>query len=273
MHFVSLVASERKNGNCDILGRLAVRYALKAGADSGEVVYLKNFDIKECQGCLHCVFNNEECRIGDDLYQLLEILKDADKLFLVAPVYVLTIPGKLKLLLDRFLTIAGAVKDKPEHYALSIGVAGINDWHQFQLPLMNLFLLVLGYRIIDSKIFYGAGPGEVLLGKEMDGFPKQLDRLINHPGGPFQSGISKTCPVDFCSVFERIDDKHYRCPVCLTPAERVENGYYFDARDLNNHRWTRERLKDHFNGWILKTKPRFRAMLREISAKKRELGI
>ena len=101
MHFLVIVASERRNGNSDLLGRFAVRYALKSGMDSGEVIYLKDFRIEECRGCLNCLKDDHECSIDDDLYRLLDILRDADRLLLVAPVYMLSIPGKLKVLMDR----------------------------------------------------------------------------------------------------------------------------------------------------------------------------
>lgn len=272
MHFVSLIASERKNGNSDLLGRLAVRYALKSNVDSGEIVYLKNFDIKPCRGCLQCVFKNKRCKINDDLYKLIDIIREADKLLLIAPVYVLSIPGKLKLLLDRFLSISSYLEDGYGKHAMSIGVAALSDWHQFQLPLMNLLLLSLGCHIVKSYIVYGAGPGEVLIGNEVRQLPTLVQDLIDYEQKPYESQVLDYCPVDFSNLFERIDDDHYRCPVCLTPAKRVASGFYFDAKDLNNHRWTKEKIKKHFVNWILKTKPQFKSMLRRILNKKRELG-
>jgi len=273
MHFVAIVASERKNGNCDLLGQLAVRYALKLGADTSELVYLKDFRIEQCQGCLECVFKRNHCKLDDDLYKVLKIIKDADTLLLIAPTYVLSIPGKLKTLIDRFLSVYNYFKNEHNRAAVSIGVAALCDWHQFQLPLMNTFLLSLSRCVIDSFMLYGAGQGEALLNDGDNKLKKTIEKLVNYKETPYKSQVSNYCPIDFCTVFEHIENDKYRCPVCLTPAYVRKDGFYFYAEDLNNHRWSEERVKDHFINWILKTKPRFKELLPEIYKKKKEYGL
>jgi len=273
MHFISFVASERRNGNCDLLGRLATRYAKESGADSSEVVYLKNYNIEQCRGCLSCVFEKTKCKINDDLYQLLDAIQKADRLLLIAPVYVLSVPGKLKMLLDRFLSAYDYLKDSYGKPAMSIGVAALNDWHQFQLPLINLFLLSFGCHIVDSFIVYGAGPGEVLLEDRTAELPVSIQKLIDYRRTAFQSHVSKHCPIDFSTLFERIEGTNYRCPVCLTPAKVAEDGYFFHAKDLNNHRWTTQKIQNHYINWIVKTKPRFKSKFREILKKRKTFGL
>jgi len=272
MHFLAIVASERRNGNSDLVGRLSVRYALKSGVDSGEVAYLKDFNLEECRGCLQCL-GKKKCRIDDDLYRLLDIIKEADRLLVVAPVYVLGIPGKLKMLLDRYLAISQHLNVQNTGPGASIGIAALTDWHQFQVPLINLLLLALGRRIADSMILYGAGPGEVLLNDGTSGISRCIANLVDYETRKYVSTIAQRCPVDHSSIFERIDGDRFRCPVCLTPARLTEDGYYFAADDLNDNRWTGQKLQEHFENWVLKTKPRFRTMLKEIMKKKREMGI
>ncbi|MDI6840553.1 MAG: flavodoxin family protein [bacterium] len=279
MYFVSLIASERKKGNSDFLARLALKTALENRA-TGELLYLKDFKIQECQGCMNCVFNNVQCKIDDDLYKFLTKINSCDILFLVAPTYVLSIPGKLKVVLDRFLSIYNDIKEQKTRPAISVGIAALPDWYQFQLPLMNLFLLAMGFRVVNSYIAYGAGQGEVLLSEGScgdDTLPKILDSIRevckNPLPKPFESQVSTYCPVDYSTIFERISGKNYRCPVCLTPCEEREDGFYFRGEDLNNHRWTPPKLKDHFDNWILKTKPRFKERLKDIYKKKKELGL
>jgi len=272
MHFLAIVASERRNGNSDLLGRLAIRYALKVGADSGEMIYLKDYDIKQCRGCLNCISKQQKCRLDDDLYELLDVMKDADKMLLIAPVYVLTIPGKLKMLLDRYLAISKYLSIQDAGHATSIGVAALPEWHQFQLPLMNIVLLSLGRRVVESFIVYGAGPGEVLLNDSVANVQAAVDRLVSYQDERYESVVTRSCPIDFSNIFEHVKGNQYRCPVCLTPARLTEGGFYFDASDLNSHRWTQQKLADHFNNWILQTRPRFKSMLKEIVKKKREMG-
>jgi hypothetical protein len=273
MHFLAIVASERRNGNSDLIGRLSVRYALKSGVESGEVAYLKNFRLEQCRGCLQCLGKKQKCCIDDDLYRLLDIIQEADRLLVIAPVYVLGIPGKLKMLLDRYLAISGYLRTQSVRPGASIGIAALPDWHQFQIPLVNLMLLALGRRIADSIVLYGAGPGEVLLNGRISELAVLVDNLINCQNGKYDSIVAQRCPVDHNCLFERIGGDRFRCPVCLTPARLTDNGYYFDADDLNCHRWTGQKLQEHFENWVLKTKPRFKFMLKDIIKKKREMGI
>lgn len=273
MHFISLIASERAKGNSELLGKLALKEALKNGA-TGEIIYLKDFKIMQCRGCMECVFKGRLCKLDDDLYKLLTKIREADALLLIAPTYVLSIPGSLKLLIDRYLSMPayfGYRQDKP---AISIGVASPIDWHQFQLPFMNLVLLAMGYRVMNSFFAYGAGQGEVLLTDAVSKTQESVAELCkNKKIEPFKSQVSGHCPVDFSTMFEKIDKNMYRCPICLTPCEARENGFYFKAEDLNNHRWLPENIRDHFDNWILKTKDRFKHNLREIMKKKRELDL
>jgi hypothetical protein len=191
----------------------------------------------------------------------------------IAPVYILSIPGKLKILMDRFLAILNYLKDSYGKHAVSIGVAALREWHQLQQPLMNLLLLALGRRVVDSNIVYGAGPGEVLISNGITTTKESIKKLIDFENRPYQSQVSKFCPVDFSTVFERLGGDNYRCPICFTPAKATKDGFYFDAEKLNAHRWTRQMIQDHFVNWILKTKPRFKKNLKQIIEKKRDLSL
>ncbi len=266
-----LIASERRKGNCEILGKFLSKSSPQN--ITTELIYLRNFQIRQCTGCMACVFKKEKCKIEDDFYDLMYKFLECDSLILIAPTYVLTIPGKLKLVLDRFLCIYELIKNKPVKPAVSIGVASPIAYSQFHLPFMNLFLLSLGFKIAESFLIFGAGPGEVLLDENFEKVKKIFNKILNFEDKPFESCTSKYCPVDHIGFFEHIEGNKYRCPLCLTPCTLKENGFYFDKKDLNNHRWTEENLKEHFEGWILKTLPRFKKLLPEVYKKKKEMGI
>jgi multimeric flavodoxin WrbA len=274
LHFISLVASRRRRGNSEILGKLALNEAFKNGADSGELVYLKDFAIEECQGCMRCVFKDEPCSVHDDIYKFFDKMTEADALFVAAPTYVLSIPGILKLVIDRYLLTPKYYKTIYGRPAMSVGTAGLADWIHFQLPLMNLFLLALGFRVIDSFMAIGAGPGEVLLNNEtISRIKNGVQNMLDWKSKQFESQISEHCPVCFSTIFERIEGSRFRCPVCFVEAEQREKGYYFDASSLNNHRWTPPNIEDHFENWVKKTKVMFREKLREILQKKKKLEL
>ena len=271
MHLVAVVASFRRKGNSELLAKLALQEALKNGA-SGEVVYLKDFSISECTGCMKCVFKGVKCPLEDDVYRFFAKVKSADGLLLTAPTYVLSPPGLLKMVVDRYLLMREYFEEIYSRPAVSIGTGGLPNWGQFQLPMMNIFLLSMGFRIVDSFIAYGAGPGESLLNnKTISRLKSSLRNILKFQNKPFQSQISKHCPVCFSTLFERIEGKRYRCPICFIEAEEREDGFYFSEDNLNNHRWTKEKVKDHFENWILKTEVIFRKKLREIHKRKTEL--
>ncbi len=271
---MSLVASKRRKGNSDLLGRLALKVALEKGADSGEVVYLDQFSIQQCQGCMNCVFKEVPCKLEDDLYSFLDKISGASVLFLTAPVYVLALPGSLKLVMDRYLAMYKEIKERHGRPAVSVGVAGPRGWEQFQLPLINLFLLALGFEVVDSFIAYGAGPGQALLDDEAISRARRgVQSLVTHQHRPFKSQTSRHCPVCFSTLFERVEGPIHRCPVCAVEAEERPEGFHFGEEALNNHRWTLKKIEDHYKDWILKTKGSFMSDLRSVMRKKRELGI
>lgn len=260
-----LIGSERKKGNCETLAN----YIKKKFKDLFfELIFLRDFEIKERNGCMRCVFRKEKCKIDDDLYKLIDIIIKNDTLILIAPTYVLTIPGKLKMVIDRFLCIYEVIKDLETRPAISIGVASPIDWDQFELPLMNIFLLSLGYRILDSFLIYGAGPGEVLLDGNLYKIDEGINKILNFEEKPYESIFSSFCPVDYNKNFEYIEGEKFRCPVCLTTCYLRNNTFYFYEKDLNKNRWTKEKMKQHFEEWILKTKERFIKLLPEIRKRK-----
>jgi len=273
MKLMVMNASPRKKGNSDVLSAIAIREANKAGVELTEVIHLRDYHLIQCNGCMRCVFKDEPCPLPDDFYAWCETIDTADALFLVAPTYVTTIPGILKVLFDRYLLIPPLYRRLYGRPAVSVGVASPIDWEHFQLPFMNMFLLGLGFRIVDSFMVYGAGPGEVLLDRDQTSRVKEALKGLWSPGGgkaEFSEVISDWCPVCRSTVFERIQGRRFRCPVCLSEGLLEEDGYRFDPASMNEHRWTPRRMEDHFQSWILKTKGMFREKLKEIMRRKRE---
>lgn len=265
-----LIASERKRGNCETIGNYIKK---KFSQISIDLIFLRNFEIKECSGCMRCIFKKEKCELNDDLYKLIhEIIKN-EALILIAPTYVLTIPGKLKMVIDRFLCIYEIIKDLKIRPAMSIGVASPIEWDQFQIPFMNIFLLSLGYRIVDSFLIFGAGPGEVLLDENLYKIDEGINKILNFEEKPYKSTISDKCPIDYNKNFEHVEKDKFICPVCLTPCYLKDDKFYFDEKDLNKNRWEKEKIKEHFEEWILRTRERFKKLLPQILEKKNKLKL
>ena len=89
----------RKGGNSEILAE-----NFKKGAEEKghivEIVYLRNYNINFCRGCLYCQ-KEHKCVINDDAKLLLDKFKNADAIVFATPVYYYTMCGQLKNFLDR----------------------------------------------------------------------------------------------------------------------------------------------------------------------------
>ncbi|MEW6456678.1 MAG: flavodoxin family protein [Acidobacteriota bacterium] len=275
MNFIIFNASFRKKGNSDILASLSLKEALNNEAVTAEIINLRDLRLEQCNGCMRCVFKDEICPLKDDFYPLMDKIVKADALLLISSTYVMSIPGYFKMLIDRFLLIRPYYEKLYLRPSASIGVSSPIDWNSFQLPSMNLFLLGLGFKIEESFIVYGAGPGEVLLDDNQISRVRQTVRKIcelalNPVRKSYSDQISKHCPVCFSTIFERIEERKFRCPICLSEAEEIEGGFLFSGKSMNNHRWTEKNIEEHFENWILRTKDLFRKNLPEIFKRKKK---
>jgi len=78
----------------------------EAGAET-EVIYLKDKEIKHCQGCFSCWTETPGvCIHKDDMPDLLEVVRQADVLVFATPLYIYTVSGLMKDFMDRTLPLA-----------------------------------------------------------------------------------------------------------------------------------------------------------------------
>jgi multimeric flavodoxin WrbA len=257
MNVLGICASYRKLGNTEIL----VKEALKACSDQGcrtDFIRLTDYTIEPCKGCMACIFRGEECRISDDMSALLDIMDAHDRLILGSPTYVLFPPGIIKMTVDRLFMAQDRFKGKK---ASTIGVAALPDWEPFLLPVLNMFVLSFGYDLVDSEIFYGAGPGEVLLEEENLKKARTMgERLLQE--NP-EVTVTDACPV--CrSTFVSL--ARMKCPVCNLTLSVQDGKVVYDPPD--HHRYTEEGRAEHLENWILQTEGRYFKNLEKIKTLK-----
>ncbi|MDD1654773.1 MAG: flavodoxin family protein [Methanomicrobiales archaeon] len=96
---VIIQGSPRPDGNCSIMAGWAAEAAREAGSIP-RVVYLDDLVIHPCIGCYRC-YNYGECTFDDDMGGILATLRGASLLVITSPVYTNTVPGGLKMFLDR----------------------------------------------------------------------------------------------------------------------------------------------------------------------------
>jgi len=96
---VVIQGSPRGDGNCSILARWAVDAAHELGR-TARVIYPHDMDIRCCIGCYQC-YNSGSCVFDDDMGSIIGAIKGASLLVVCSPVYTNTVPGGLKLVIDR----------------------------------------------------------------------------------------------------------------------------------------------------------------------------
>jgi len=97
MKVIGVNGSPRKGSNCEILLDAALAACAGEGAQT-EKINLADMEITDCQGCVTCP---DECVTGDDAWDTIDLLKDADGIIFASPTYLGTPSGKLKTFLDR----------------------------------------------------------------------------------------------------------------------------------------------------------------------------
>ncbi|WP_067050277.1 flavodoxin family protein [Methanofollis ethanolicus] len=97
---VVLQGSPRPDGNCSILAGWADDEVRGIGK-TVQVVYPDDMGIHPCIGCYRC-YNTGRCTFDDDMAGIIGAVKHASLLVVCSPVYTNTVPGGLKIVLDRF---------------------------------------------------------------------------------------------------------------------------------------------------------------------------
>ncbi len=100
--------SPRKNANSDAITDLAVK-ELEARGASVEVFRIRERDVRSCIGCDKCKAT-DECVQKDDAAELMKKFKQCNGVLLVAPIYFNSVPGTIKVLIDRFYSMFNPAK-------------------------------------------------------------------------------------------------------------------------------------------------------------------
>lgn len=96
---VIIEGSPRADGNCSILTEWMVQ-AARARGKRTFVIYPQDMDINPCIGCYQC-YNTGTCTFADDMTGIIDAIRGCEVLVVCSPVYTNTVPGMLKVLIDR----------------------------------------------------------------------------------------------------------------------------------------------------------------------------
>jgi putative sterol carrier protein/putative NADPH-quinone reductase len=142
----------RKNGFTYFYLKYLIEGIKKSGVDVEVInIYDKNLNIEPCRGCFNCwTKTNGNCVIHDDANKLIEKWNKAYLTIYAFPLYVDSIPGKLKSLLDRkFITLRQVfvpyknltrhpLREVQERYIALFSISGFPEIEHFK-PLVETF--------------------------------------------------------------------------------------------------------------------------------------
>ncbi len=106
--------SPRKNGATKAMLDILLE-SLSAKAEKIEIIDTYQTKIQPCVDCRYC-WKHRGCSIKDEMQDIYQKIDEADNIIIAAPVYYHSVPGKLKILIDRLQVYWAEIPrgDKPK---------------------------------------------------------------------------------------------------------------------------------------------------------------
>ena len=98
MKAVGILGSPHKDGNTAYLLEETLK-VLEKGLET-ETIFLKDYEIEPCEGCLSCE-ENGKCVIEDDMQKLYPKLEEADVIILASPSYMGGVTSRMRAFMER----------------------------------------------------------------------------------------------------------------------------------------------------------------------------
>ena len=165
MKIVIVNGSPRKKGNCETAIKKMAAIFEEQQIDV-EVLHVGNKKIQGCMACNKCAtMRNESCSIASDkVNEYIKVMKEADGIILVSPVYFAGVAGTMKAFLDRIFYVSAVNGNLFRHKAgtafvalrRSGGISTLNELSHY-LSFSEMFVATANY----WNIGHGREPGEI----------------------------------------------------------------------------------------------------------------
>jgi len=207
---LAIIGSPRKLGNCEIMtkeisNQLTIPHELN-------LLRLQDFKILPCRGCYQCLFTKEHCVLDDDLNTVIQAMLDADAYIVSAPTYFLGINASLKTFLDRGISFYNHIENLWSKPAVGVAIAGIEGKEGYSRLVIQSFLKMIFADDKNTKVVYGALPGEIFLNQENKQAAGELASAL------FESRVQTKgpfcCPQCGGDTFRFLDNNRVRCMLC-----------------------------------------------------------
>ena len=206
---LGIIGSPRKLGNCEIMtkeisNQLSIPHELN-------LLRLQDFKILPCRGCYQCLFTKEHCVLDDDLNTVIQAMLDADAYIVSAPTYFLGINASLKTFLDRGISFYTHIEKLWSKPAVGVAIAGIEGKEGYSRLVIQSFLKMIFADDKNTRVVYGALPGEIFLNKENK---QSASELASALFGPRVEIKGPCCPQCRGDTFRFLDNNRVRCMLC-----------------------------------------------------------
>jgi multimeric flavodoxin WrbA len=216
---LGIVGSLRKLGNSEIMVKeisreITIPHEL-------QLLRLPEFNLKYCNGCYRCLMAKRGCVLKDDLSTILDAIAEADALILAVPTYFLAAHACLKTFVDRGISFYSRSEQLWGKPAVGIGIAGVEGKEGSTLLDIERFLATLMSKNMDSRIIYGALPGETMLNQENRSVAKELANALFAVPQDKEGLFCSSCGGE---TFRFYADNRVRCMLCSEAGELVADG-------------------------------------------------
>lgn len=99
MEIIAFLGSPRKGGNTELLLKEAIRGIEESGINV-PIFNLNLMNISPCQNCGGCD-NTGICTIEDDMVQIYDAIRTADRIILASPIFFFNLSAQAKIMIDR----------------------------------------------------------------------------------------------------------------------------------------------------------------------------
>jgi multimeric flavodoxin WrbA len=258
---LGIIGSARRLGNCEIMVKEVCRN-LAVPCDLS-LLRLTDFRIDPCRGCYTCLFDDGHCVIDDDYATVLEAISSADALILAAPTYFLGAHSALKRFLDRGLSFYGVIDRLWGKPAVGVAVAGIPGMEGGTLLDVQRFLKLILAEIKQTRVVYGALPGEIFLEDGNRRIALTLAQSLFDAGQPH---VGPCCPLCGGDTFRFMGANKLRCMLCSNSGTiRMDNGAAVVEMEMADHQLflTRQDVINH-KAWLIGMKERFMTLRKSL---------
>ena len=166
-----LISGSPRNGNTDFI----LKKIFDSIKGEKELIFLRDKNIKHCQGCLACSKTNK-CVIDDDMTEIREKMLNSDIIIIGTPNYFDNVSGLLKNFVDRTHPFykAESLKDK-KLILIMVGGGEIEGSQKYLDCTMYGFIKYLKFDLVGSYCFKALNLHEVE--KNQDSL-KLIDEII-----------------------------------------------------------------------------------------------